>query len=177
MLTLNYQYKLKPNKKQAFAIDQWLDICKSVYNFALRERKDWVNSRKCEIDRCSIVSEYMISAESKRPTYATQCKSLSLAKKENPTLKIPQSQVLQQTLKQLEAAFVNMWERGFGFPRFKKKMRSLVIPQIKPDLIHGNIINLPKLGKIKFRNSFLCLLEKRRLFCQSRFQWNITNLS
>jgi putative transposase len=155
MLTLNYQYKLKPNKKQASAIEQWLDICKSVYNFALRERKDWVNSRKCEIDRCSIVSEYIIPAESKRPTYATQCKSLSLAKKENPTLKIPQSQVLQQTLKQLEGAFVNMWERGFGFPRFKKKMRSFVFPQIKPDLIQGNIINLPKLGKIKFRNSRL----------------------
>jgi len=153
MLTLNYQYKLKPNKKQISAINQWLDICKSVYNFALRERKDWVNSRKCEIDRCSIVSEYIIPAESKRPTYATQCKSLSLAKKENSSLKIPQSQVLQQTLKQLEAAFVNMWERGFGFPRLKKKMRSFVFPQIKPDLIQGNIINLPKLGKIKFRNS------------------------
>ena len=78
---------------------------------------------------------------------------MSLAKKENPTLKIPQSQVLQQTLKQLEAAFVKMWEWGFGFPRFKKKMRFFVFPQIKPDLIQGNIINLPKLGKIKFRNS------------------------
>lgn len=86
MLTLNYQYKLKPNIKQAFAIDKWLNICKSVYNFALRKRKYWVNSRKCEIDRCSIVSEYIIPVDSKRPTYATQCKSLSLAKKENPTL-------------------------------------------------------------------------------------------
>jgi len=124
-----------------------------VYNYALRERKDWVKARKCPIDRCSIESEYIIPAESKRPTYASQCKSLSQAKKDNSSLKIPQSQVLQQTLKQLETAFVNMWERGFGFPRFKKRMRSFVFPQVKPDLIQGNTIALPKLGKMRFRNS------------------------
>ena len=40
MLSLNYQYKLKVNKQQASTIDEWLDVCKSVYNYALRERKD-----------------------------------------------------------------------------------------------------------------------------------------
>jgi len=153
MLTLNFQYKLKVNRRQASTIDQWLDVCRTVYNDALRERKDWVKARKCPIDRCSIESEYIIPADSKRPTYASQCKSLSQAKKENPNLKLPQSQVLQQTLKQLETAFVNMWERGFGFPRFKKRMRSFVFPQVKPDIIQGNTITLPKLGKIRFRNS------------------------
>jgi putative transposase len=71
MLTLTFQYKLKVNQRQASAIDQWLDVCRSVYNYALRERKDWVKARKCPIDRCSIKSEYIIPAESKRPTYAT----------------------------------------------------------------------------------------------------------
>jgi putative transposase len=153
VLTLNYQYKLIPTAEQATAIDQWLDVCRSVYNYALRERKDWVNSRKCQIDRCSIKCEYIIAPEVKKPTYASQCKSLTQAKKENRYLKIPQSQVLQQTLKQLEAAFVNMWERGFGFPRFKKQMRSFVFPQVKPDAIQDNVIHLPKIGKVEFRKS------------------------
>ncbi|MDC0833694.1 helix-turn-helix domain-containing protein, partial [Geitlerinema sp. CS-897] len=61
MLTLNYQYKLIPTAEQATAIDQWLLVCRSVYNYALRERKDWVNSRKCQIDRCSIEREYIIA--------------------------------------------------------------------------------------------------------------------
>ncbi|PPT06247.1 Transposase [Geitlerinema sp. FC II] len=78
---------------------------------------------------------------------------MTQAKKENPNLKIPQSQVLQQVLKQLEAAFVNMWERGFGFPRFKKQMRSFVFPQVKPDAIQDNIIHLPKIGEVEFRKS------------------------
>ncbi len=102
MLTLNYQYKLIPKEEQAFAIDRWLNICRSVYNYALRERKDWADSKYCLIDRCSIKSEYIISPETKRPIYASQCQTLTLAKKENHYLKIPQSQVLQQTLKQLE---------------------------------------------------------------------------
>lgn len=149
MLSLNYQFKLKVNKKQASAIDEWLGICKSVYNFALRERKDWVNSRKCPIDRCSLESEYIIPPDAPRPTYARQCKSLGVAKKKFPRLSIPQSQVLQQTLKVLDEAFANMWKRGFGFPRFKKKMRSFVLPQVKPDCIQGKTITLPKLGKLK----------------------------
>jgi len=46
-----------------------------------------------------------------------------------------------------------MWERGFGFPRFKKRMRSFLFPQIDSNIIEGNIIKLPKLGKIRFRKS------------------------
>jgi len=149
MLSLNYQYKLKVNKQQASTIDEWLDVCKSVYNYALRERKDWVNSRKCPIDRCSIQQEYILPPDTPRPTYANQCKSLGQAKKKFPRLKIPQSQVIQQTLKVLDEAFANMWKRGFGFPRFKKKMRSFVLPQVKPDCIQGNTITLPKIGKLK----------------------------
>ena len=153
MLNLSYQYKLKVTPNQAVAIEEWLSVCRSVYNYALRERKDWVNSRKCSIDRCSIRSEYIIAPDAKRPTYASQCKSLTAAKRTHPSLKLPQSQVLQQTLKQLEAAFVNMWDRGFGFPRFKKQMRSFVFPQVKPDAVKGNTIDLPKIGKVEFHNS------------------------
>jgi len=60
---LNYQYKLKLNKHQAATIDEWLQICRAVYNFAFGERKDWAKSRACQIDRCSIESEYIIPAD------------------------------------------------------------------------------------------------------------------
>ena len=153
MITLNYQYKLILTAEQVSTINNWLQTCRSVYNYALRERKDWVNSRSCRIDRCSIRGEYIIPVDRQRPTYASQCKSLTQAKKENPNLKIPQSQVLQQTLKQLETGFVNMWERGFGFPRFKKRMRSFCFPQVKPDSVKDNTIFLPKIGLVEFRKS------------------------
>lgn len=153
MITLTYEYKLAPTSEQIQTFDQWLEICRSVWNFALRERKDWANSRKCDINSCSIVSEYIIPPEVKRPTYASQCKALTAAKKEYPHLKIVHSQVLQQVLKQLETAFVSMWERGFGFPRFKKKMRSFVFPQMKAEDIVGDIIKLPSIGMVEMHLS------------------------
>jgi putative transposase len=78
---------------------------------------------------------------------------LTQAKKENPNLKIPQSQVLQQALKQLETAFVNMWERGFGFPRFNKRMKSFCFPQVKPNVVKGDSIFLSKIDEVKFKKS------------------------
>jgi putative transposase len=50
--------------------------------------KDWVNSRKCDINSCSIKQEYMIPADALRPTFAGQCKSLAFAKKLIPELKL-----------------------------------------------------------------------------------------
>ncbi len=101
MLNLTYEYKLIPTNTQRQTFDQWLNICRQVYNFALRERKDWVNSRKCDTNSCSLKHEYIIPADTPRPTFARQCKSLAEAKKLIPELKLPHTHVLQQVLRQL----------------------------------------------------------------------------
>ena len=59
--------------------------------------------------------------------------------------------MLQQTLRQLDRAFTDMWRRGFGFPRFKKRLRSFVFPQFKECPLQGNRIKLPKLGWVRLR--------------------------
>ena len=157
MLNLTYEYKLIPTDNQRETFDQWLNICRKVYNFALQERKDWVNSRKCDINSCSIKQEYIIPSDAPRPSFARQCKSLAFAKKSIPELKLPHTHVLQQALRQLEAAFVAMWERGHGFPRFKKQMRSFVFPQLNLESVkHFNgadWVNLPKIGPVKMHLS------------------------
>lgn len=152
-ITVNYEYKLKPNAQQVETFEAWLNACKKVYNFALRERKDWVNSRKGAVNSCSLVSEYIIPADAPRPTYASQCKALTGAKKVYPELQLPHIHVLQQTLRQLEAAFVAMWERGHGFPRFKKKMRSFVYPDVKKSAVEQGRVKLPKIGWVKMKMS------------------------
>ncbi|NEP15268.1 MAG: transposase [Symploca sp. SIO2C1] len=155
MFNLTYEFKLKPTKKQVDTFESWLEINRGVYNHALRERKDWYSSRSCQINACPLKSCYIISADAPRPTYASQCKSLTAAKKHYPNLKTVQSQVLQQTLKRVEGGFTNMWERNFGFPRFKKsgRMRSFVFPQMNGDRLKPSMVNLPKIGWVKFRSS------------------------
>jgi putative transposase len=155
MINLTYEFKLIPTQEQVVAFEHYLEVCRKVWNYALRERKDWFNSRSCPINACSIKSEYIIPANTPRPNYHSQANALTKAKKQFPELKIVHSQVLQQTLRTLETAFLSMWERGFGFPRFKKerRMRSLVFPQIKNRDICGDSIRLPKIGVVKMRLS------------------------
>ena len=166
MLTITYEFKLQPTSAQIESIEQTLDICRSIWNFALSERKDWCTSRKSPVNACSIHSEYIISADEPFPNYHKQAKQLTEAKKIHPHLKLVHSQVLQQTLRTLDRAWDSMRARGFGFPRFKHKyrMRSFVFPQLGKEptippapLLKGGAsgggIKFPKLGWVRWRQS------------------------
>ncbi len=156
MLNLTYEYKANPTPEQIQIIEHTLTVCRQVWNYALRERKDWLNSRKCQINACSLESEYIIPADAPYPNYAQQCKTLTKAKTLFPELATVNAQALQQVLKRLEAAFVDMKRKGMGFPRFKNRyrMRSFVYPQLgKGQLLRGNQIKLPQLGWLEYVKS------------------------
>lgn len=155
MFNLTYEFKLKPTPEQVIIFTNWLEQCRRVYNYALAESKDWFKSRSCQINACSLRSEFIIPADTPRPTYASQCKSLTAYRKTSIDLQRVQSQVLQQTLRRLEKAFVSMWELHHGFPRFKKAgtMRSFVFPQLGISSIQNSAIKLPVIGWVKFRQS------------------------
>src|SRR5919199_2357379 len=120
MLTLTYSYKINPTPEQAALIEHTLEVCRKVWNYALRERRDWIDSRKCRVDACSIRSEYIIPAEAPYPGKSHQEKALTVAKQTNEALRSVNAQVLQQVLRKLDTAFDDMKRKGFGFPRFKR---------------------------------------------------------
>ena len=155
MLTITYEHKLQPTSEQIESIEQTLGICRAVWNFALRQRKDWCNSRKSPVNACSIQSEYIISASLTFPNYHKQAKQLTEAKKIYSHLKLVHSQVLQQTLRMLDRAWDDMRARGFGAPRFKNRyrMRSFVFPQLGKDPIRKDAIKLPQFGWVRWRQS------------------------
>jgi putative transposase len=129
----------------------WLEQLRRVYNYALRERKDWMQSRKCRLDACSIQSEYIIPTDVPYPNYYAQKKNLTQARKIIPELDAVHSQVLQEVLLLLDKSFRFMQERAFGFPRFKKfgQVRSLVFPQFKDNPVTGWQIKIPKIGAVR----------------------------
>uniref|UniRef100_UPI00194F98C1 RNA-guided endonuclease InsQ/TnpB family protein n=1 Tax=Spirulina sp. CCY15215 TaxID=2767591 RepID=UPI00194F98C1 len=140
MLTLTYEYKLIPNEKQIEVIENTLRVCRAVWNYALSERKDWIKSRKCSVNACSLEKEYIIPVDKPFPNYNIQSKQLTEAKKTNPWLKSVNAQVLQQMLKRLDKAFTDRKSKKLGFPRFKNKyrMRSFVYPQMLKDCMQEN---------------------------------------
>ena len=155
MLTLTYTYKLEPTAEQIEYIENTLNVCRAVWNFALGLRKDWCKSRSSPINACSIEGEYIMSVDEPFPNYHVAAKQLTEAKKNNDWLKSANAQVLQQTLRKLDRAWDDMQKRGFGFPRFKNKyrMRSFVFPQLNKDPISVKSIKLPGLKEVKWRMS------------------------
>lgn len=152
---MTWEFKLEPTPEQVDTIEQIFAVCRSVWNFALRERKDWLNSRKSPVNACSIEQEYILPADEPYPSYHTQAKRLTLAKEQFPLLKDVHSQVLQQVLRMLDRAFEDMRAKKLGFPRFKNKyrMRSFVFPQLGKNPIQGSFLKLPQLGWVRLRLS------------------------
>ncbi len=152
MFNLTFEFKLNPTATQIAVFEDSLEQCPKVYNSALKERKDWYNSRKCQINSCSKSSEYIIPADGPLPTYSSQCKALTTYRKTSPALLRVNAALLQQTRLRLEKSFVTMWEQSQGFPRFKKQgtLRSFNEPQFGVTFHQGNRFKLPVNGCIKF---------------------------
>jgi len=150
MLTLTHRYRIYPDATQEQQFVEWMDICRGAYNYVLREIKDWCDSRKCLVDRCSLEKEYILSGELKFPGEIQQLNNLPKAKKEFPRLSEVPSQVRKLAIKQLHRGWEYFQERGFGFPRFKKfgQLLSLLFPQFKENPVTNIHIKLPKIGAI-----------------------------
>ncbi|MFP4121829.1 MAG: RNA-guided endonuclease InsQ/TnpB family protein [Coleofasciculus sp.] len=150
MLTITHRYRIYPDATQEQQFIEWMEICRGAFNYALREIKDWCNSRKCLIDRCSLEKEYILPADLKFPSEIQQLNNLPRAKKEFPRLSEVPSQVLQQAIKQLHKGWEYFQKRGFGFPRFKKygQFKSLLFPQFKENPVTNSHVLLPKIGAI-----------------------------
>ena len=172
-MLLAYKYKLKVRANTESTMDKWLDMLRSLYNFCLRDRIEAYEQAKapvlanfsrldnqgeccpltCSVSKNATIG-YPWKKKKKRSAYEQQASELKDLKKARPWYKSIHSTVLQQTLKQLEAAFQNFFRQGRGYPKFKtrQKFRSFTYPpnQVK---IEGNRVYLPSIGWMKFYNS------------------------
>jgi len=137
-----YKYKLKPSKSVIAKFEQWLSICRELYNAGLQERRDaW-------------------KLERKNISYCEQSKQLPQIKEIRKDVSEVQSQVLQNVLKRLDKTFraffrrVENGERA-GYPRFKNENRfnSFTYPQMKGISLVGNKLTLSKIGSTRLRLS------------------------
>jgi putative transposase len=137
----SFRFRINPSKAQAAKLENTLDLCRDLYNSALRERKDaWT------INRINI-------------TRFDQDKQLPFIKQTNPEYKDVHSQVLQDVLKRLDKAFQSFFSRvkqgvKAGFPRFKGKnfFDSFCYAQSGFNL-SGNKLTLSRIGKVKIKLS------------------------
>jgi putative transposase len=136
----------------------WSELLRRHWNFALGQRLDWLNRTRCQIDRCSIVSE-PIGGVPERVDYYTQQSALKETKKLFPEYANIYSEVQQMNLQRLDKAW-KRWlvpdktgKRG-GRPKFKKRGEkpsfsfSRVNHPKAACFLEGNILRIPKIGLI-----------------------------
>ena len=134
-----YKYELQPNCEQQRNMRRFAGSCRFVFNKALalqQERREQGEKKLSYAGLCKVLTEWK-------------------AQPETIWLKETHSQPLQQTLKDLERAYVNFFEKRADFPRFKKKGMgdSFRFPQgCKLEQTNSRIF-LPRLGWLRYRNS------------------------
>lgn len=137
-----YKFQLLPDKDQKTLLDKHFGCIRVVYNYFLNQRKE----------------EYLIG--NKSINYYSQAKDLSNLKKDEKYvwLKEVNSQSLQHSLKHLEVAYVNFFQKRTKFPRFKNKKdyNSFHVPQ------HFEVIN-NKLFLPKFKNGISINMNGEKL--------------
>jgi putative transposase len=142
MVKRAFKYKLKPTSSQREAFSRFAGARRFVFNWALAQRQQ------------------LYELTGKGPSYFEQNKELPLLKEETETkwFKEIHSQVLQQSLKDLDRAFKNFFRRSKkgekpGFPKFKKKGLHETFRYPQGVRVEGSQVFLPKIGWVKFRKS------------------------
>ncbi|WP_409025477.1 transposase [Gallibacterium anatis] len=138
LLRKAFKFEIMPNGEQSRKIKQFCGCCRFVFNRALA----WQNEQYQQDSRHKF-------------SYSKIANLLPQWKKELSWLKECHSQVLQQSLKDLENAFKNFFQQRSDFPKFKKKgvKESFRFPQGCKLEQNNNRIWLPKIGWVRYRNS------------------------
>ena len=133
-----FKFEIMPNGNQIRRIKQFCGCSRFVFNRALA----WQN-------------EQYEQDKSIKFSYTKLANLLPQWKKELVWLKECHSQVLQQSLKDLESAFKNFFQQRADFPKFKKKglKERFRFPQGCKLEQQNNRLYLPKIGWVRYRNS------------------------
>lgn len=134
------KFRAYPNKEQQNLIIQTFGCCRLVYNKGLAMRNDaYTNGQKVGYNQTSA----MLTELKKSDNFAF--------------LKAVDSIALQQSLRDLDRGFRNMFEKRARHPKFKSKRNNhqsyRTINQGNNIRIVGKYIKLPKLGYVKIKQS------------------------
>ena len=135
-MKLRYRYRIYPTPSQEQAMTSVGGSVRFLYNHFLK-----VNIDQYQLDK-------------KFVWHFDMCQRLVELKKEKDWLSETYSQVLQQSLKDLDTALKNMKKTGAGFPQFKSKYTTPVsfrYQQHTSISADGKYVKLPKIGEVRIR--------------------------
>ena len=142
--TRTYRYKLAPTPTQEQALGQWLGSCRYAYNLSLSYKKTLWEQSKVSIGKNDIQKE------------------LAGIAKETDWLGLVHSQVFQDVTDRVFNAYDGFFKQGKGFPKFARKGQYQSFSFKQGVKVSSTHIQLPKFGKVKYRNSQDCIGQIKR---------------
>lgn len=135
-----YRFRLYPNKVQTDLLEKHFGCARFVYNYFLNQR----------------IEQYKLTGKS--DNYYAQAKNLTELKNQEATawLRDVSAQTLQFSIRCLEAAYINFFQKRAKFPRFKSKRskNSFTVPSFSS--IADN-----RLFICKFREGIKCRVHRK----------------
>lgn len=132
------KFRIYPNKVQQKLINQTFGCCRLVYNKGLAMREEAYK-------------------QGEKVSYNQTSAMLTSLKQELQFLKVVDSISLQQSLRDLDRAYTNFFQKRAKCPKFKSKHDNhqsyRTLNQNNTIRIAGNYLKLPKLGYVKVRQS------------------------
>lgn len=136
-MEIAYQYRIYPTEEQEVLLAKTFGCCRFIYNRFLQKRIE------------------LYKTEKKSMNYIQCSKELPKLKEEFPWLKEVDSTALQSTLRNLDTAYQNFFQKRSGFPKFKskKKHKFSYTSKCTNNNIQflGEYIQLPKIGRVKIK--------------------------
>lgn len=130
-----FKFRVYPNQEQLTLIHKTFGCVRFTYNHFLNQRIE------------------LYKNEEKSTTYVNQAKELTSLKKELTWLKEADSVSLQSTLRNLDTAFKNFFQKRAKYPKFKSKRNNIKSYTTKNTnnsiRIEGGMLKFPKLGLLK----------------------------
>ena len=152
MINRAYKFRLYPNKTQQQMLQQHFGATRFVYNYFLEKKITTYKQTKKTISWNQLANELPKMKQTEEYSW----------------LKNIGSTALQQTVINLDKAYLNFFRSGFGFPKFKSKKtsrKSFTFPNVGNTSIkidtEGNRISIPKFIKTsKHDNRLKCIFSR-----------------
>jgi putative transposase len=138
-----YKYRLYPTEIQKLNIEKHIGCSRFVYNYMLALHKNLYENNDQKWNKYEYVKKLVPLKKSEEYSW----------------LKEVNSQALQQSILQLDAAFKNMFAKRARFPKFKKKNKSknsFHVPQNVSVFFDEKLVFFPK-----FKEGIKCIFHRR----------------
>ena len=131
-----YKVKIYPSKRQEQQLLQIVGACRFVYNHFLSLKK------------------LAYITEKRNISYNDLAKKLTIFRKNTEWISCVNSQILQQSLRNLDVAYSKFFRKQTKFPKFKKKYGKQSFRKVQGWGIKGNKISIQKGLFVPFRGTF-----------------------